>query len=74
VRVLRDDKVRQAVSLWKALPTATWRAERERAGNDDPSPEEEPKFSFEAIDYLQRQIAVQRRRGTSTSSTTASSR
>src|SRR5215218_5218815 len=35
VRVLRRDRIRQAVSLWKALQTATWRVDRERAGDGD---------------------------------------
>ena len=59
VRVLRRDKLRQAVSLWKALQTATWRAERQRTGGEGPSEGREPRFSFDAIDYLRRQIAVQ---------------
>jgi trehalose 2-sulfotransferase len=60
VRVLRRDRLRQAVSLWKALQTATWRIDRSRAGGiRDAEPEEEPRFSFDAIDYLQRQMTMQ---------------
>ena len=59
VRVLRRDRLRQSVSLWKALQTATWRAQRERSGVDEPPASQEPQFSFDAIDYLQRQIGVQ---------------
>jgi trehalose 2-sulfotransferase len=58
VRVLRRDRLRQSVSLWKALQTATWRVQRERSG-DGPPQSQEPQFSFDAIDYLQRQITVQ---------------
>ncbi len=59
VRVLRRDRLRQAVSLWKALQTATWRAQRGRSGAEEPPEGRKPQFSFDAIDYLQRQISVQ---------------
>lgn len=59
LRVLRRDKLRQAVSLWKALQTATWRVQREQSGGVAPVERREPQFSFDAIDYLQRQIKVQ---------------
>jgi LPS sulfotransferase NodH len=59
VRVVRRDKLRQSVSLWKALQTATWRAQRESSGGREPAEGREPQFSFDAIDYLQRQISVQ---------------
>ena len=58
LRVLRRDKVRQAVSLWKALQTATWRIERSRSGQDEPPRDREGEFSFDAIDHLRRQISV----------------
>ena len=58
VRVLRQDRLRQSVSLWKALQTATWRAQASRHP-DAPTERHEPEFSFDAIDYLQRQISVQ---------------
>ncbi len=58
LRVLRRDKVRQAVSLWKALQTATWRIEQSRS--DGEGPRQPPcQFSFDAIDHLRRQISVQ---------------
>lgn len=58
LRVVRRDRLRQAVSLWRALQTATWRVDRQRAGDEDA--ETPPlKFSFDAIDYLRRQLAVQ---------------
>ena len=59
VRVVRRDKLRQSVSLWKALQTATWRAQRERGNGDSGAERREPQFSFDAIDYLKRQITVQ---------------
>jgi LPS sulfotransferase NodH len=58
VRVLRRDKLRQSVSLWKALQTAAWRAQGERSGGEA-AERREPQFSFDAIDYLRRQITVQ---------------
>jgi LPS sulfotransferase NodH len=54
----RYDKVRQAISLWRALQTRAWRAEREAGGE---SPEQaqrarpapgELRYSFEGIDHL----------------------
>ncbi len=58
VRVLRRDKVRQAVSLWKALQTATWRIESSRPGGEAPRRTQDGEFSFDAIDHLRRQITV----------------
>jgi LPS sulfotransferase NodH len=49
IRISREDKVRQAVSLWKAVQTQEWKAE----GRETP----EPFFSFRAIDHLVRQLA-----------------
>jgi LPS sulfotransferase NodH len=45
VWVRRADRVRQAVSLWRAMQTQSWRAENER-------PTGEPQFSYAAIDHL----------------------
>jgi LPS sulfotransferase NodH len=54
----RNDKVRQAISLWRALQTRAWRAEREAGGE---SPEQaqrarpaptDLRYSFEGIDHL----------------------
>jgi LPS sulfotransferase NodH len=50
IQITREDKVRQAVSLWKAVQTQAWR-------QGDPSytgPLDEPVFSFRAINYLVR--------------------
>ena len=40
VRVIRANKVRQAVSLWKAVQTASWRQNAEQAAPNDPIPED----------------------------------
>lgn len=48
VWVSRRDKVRQGVSLWRALQTRTWRAEH--PGQDDA--EAELHYSFEHLDHL----------------------
>jgi LPS sulfotransferase NodH len=45
VWVTRRDKVRQAVSLWKAIQTEAWR------GDANPS-EHEPRYHQEAVDHL----------------------
>src|SRR3954468_521056 len=50
VQITRHDKVRQAVSLWKAVQTQAWRAEQRAAG--------EPVFSFRAINYLVRLLTA----------------
>jgi trehalose 2-sulfotransferase len=43
--VRRDDTVRQAISLWRAMQTQSWRAE-DRAGS------REPRYSFTALRHL----------------------
>lgn len=55
VWVTRQDKVRQAVSLWKALQTENWRADPEHDAGSRP----ELAFSFEGIAHLRRQLAEQ---------------
>ena len=65
VRVVRANKVRQAVSLWKAVQTATWREDQVSAGagsveNDSGAPyrsfieEHRPqlRFHYRAISHL----------------------
>ncbi|MGH2982226.1 MAG: Stf0 family sulfotransferase [Solirubrobacterales bacterium] len=55
VRVVRANKVRQAVSLWKAVQTATWRAEdRERGDGTEAANGLGPrlKFHYRAIEHL----------------------
>ena len=51
VQITRQDKVRQAVSLWKAVQTQAWRAK-------DDAPAVEPTFSFRAINFLVRQLTA----------------
>ena len=48
IRVTRRDKVRQAVSLWRALQTRRWRGEH---GPDEREPTE-LHYRFEGIDHL----------------------
>jgi trehalose 2-sulfotransferase len=45
VWVRREDTVRQAVSLWRAMQTQSWRAERAPGAH-------EPQFSYAALDHL----------------------
>ena len=45
VWVRRQDTVRQAVSLWRAMQTQSWRAENEPGGG-------EPRYSFAALHHL----------------------
>ncbi|MDX6635099.1 MAG: trehalose 2-sulfotransferase [Solirubrobacterales bacterium] len=65
VRVVRANKVRQAVSLWKAVQTATWREDQANAKaasvEDDGSPpyrsfveahRPQLRFHYRAIDHL----------------------
>jgi trehalose 2-sulfotransferase len=72
VRVIRANKLRQAVSLWKAVQTATWRENQANAKatsvEDDGSPpyksfieEHRPqlRFHFGAIDHLLNQILIE---------------
>jgi trehalose 2-sulfotransferase len=57
IYVRRQDKLRQAISLWKAIQTWTWKA-------DDPPQQKgkrrrrsrQPLFNYEAIDYLRQQL------------------
>lgn len=55
--ITRRDKVRQAVSLWKALQTWNWREDEPLLPNGEPSHElRELLFHYEAIDHLLQQI------------------
>ncbi len=53
IQITREDKVRQAVSLWKAVQTQAWRRE-----DDERGPIGEPMFSFRAINYLIRLLTA----------------
>jgi LPS sulfotransferase NodH len=72
VRVVRANKVRQAVSLWKAVQTATWREEEANAkavsiDDDEGGPyrdfaeEHRPqlRFHFRAINHLLERLLVE---------------
>jgi trehalose 2-sulfotransferase len=54
VQITREDKVRQAVSLWRAVQTQAWQRD---AGSDDRG-RAEPVFSFRAINYLVRLLTA----------------
>jgi trehalose 2-sulfotransferase len=54
VRITREDKVRQAVSLWRAVQTQAWR----QSAHDDAGARVEPVFSFRAINYLVRLLTA----------------
>jgi len=58
ITVIRQDKVRQAISLWKAIQTQAWKLD------EDEHPGEKHHhrpltFSFAAIDHLKRQLEAQ---------------
>lgn len=55
VFISRNDKVRQAVSLWRALQTWVWRKEA-GAPADEPPPVQRSVYSFDAIDHLLDQL------------------
>jgi LPS sulfotransferase NodH len=55
VWVRRDDTVRQAVSLWRAMQTRFWRAELDPPVARPGGPE--PQYSFGALRHLARQLA-----------------
>jgi LPS sulfotransferase NodH len=52
VFVSRSDKVRQAVSLWRALQTWVWR----KGEGGEPPPAQRAVYSFDAIDHLLDQL------------------
>ena len=54
IQITREDKVRQAVSLWKAVQTQAWR----RGDPEHTAPAAEPVFSFRAINYLVRLLTA----------------
>src|SRR6201992_722246 len=72
VRVVRANKVRQAVSLWKAVQTATWREDQASSSavsvEEDGAPpyrafieEHRPqlRFHYRAIDHLLQQLIIE---------------
>src|SRR3954467_7800912 len=54
IQITREDKIRQAVSLWKAVQTQAWRHDLSAGGR----PKVEPQFSFRAINYLVRLLTA----------------
>jgi LPS sulfotransferase NodH len=54
VFISRSDKVRQAVSLWRALQTWVWR--KEAGAAEDGQPERPAVYSYDAIDHLLEQL------------------
>jgi trehalose 2-sulfotransferase len=54
VQITRQDKVRQAVSLWKAVQTQAWKHDP----GAEQAPAVEPVFSFRAVKYLVRLLTA----------------
>jgi trehalose 2-sulfotransferase len=54
IQITREDKVRQAVSLWRAVQTQAWR----RDAAAEARAAAEPVFSFRAINYLVRLLTA----------------
>jgi LPS sulfotransferase NodH len=54
IQITRRDKIRQAVSLWKAVQTQAWKSEH----GEQPTNGVEPVFSFRAINYLVRLLTA----------------
>jgi LPS sulfotransferase NodH len=58
VQITRRDKVRQAVSLWKAVQTQAWQREAGADGEENAGRMPDPVFSFRAINFLMRQLTA----------------
>lgn len=58
VQITRRDKVRQAVSLWKAVQTQAWQREAGADGDQGAGRMPDPVFSFRAINFLMRQLTA----------------
>lgn len=54
IQIIRRDKVRQAISFWRAVETNTWAW----TGDKKPIPEKEPSFNYEAIRNLEKEIVT----------------
>jgi len=52
IQIIRRDKVRQAISFWRAIETNIWGW----AEDKKPIPEKEPNFNYEAIRKLEQEI------------------
>jgi LPS sulfotransferase NodH len=63
VRIVRANKLRQAISLWKALQTATWRQEHageapDTGNGSGPRAQPQLRFHLGAIEHLVFQLAA----------------
>jgi LPS sulfotransferase NodH len=58
IQITREDKVRQAVSLWKAVQTQAWQREAGADGDQSTGRMPDPIFSFRAINFLMRQLTA----------------
>lgn len=56
IRVIRRDKLRQAISLWKAIQTQTWREDSDETTDNVPAEGKQLIFHFDAIEHLIQQI------------------
>jgi LPS sulfotransferase NodH len=54
VWITRRNKVRQAVSWWKAIQSGAWSQTEDRP----PRPDKRPEFNFEAIDHLVQELVM----------------
>jgi trehalose 2-sulfotransferase len=54
IQITRQDKFRQAISLWKAVQTQAWRQDAAARTSSTA----EPQFSFRAINYLVRLLTA----------------
>ena len=54
VFLIRRNKVRQAISWWRAIQTGIWGWEQKQ----NQRPRQEPEYKFEAIDHLVQQIVL----------------
>jgi trehalose 2-sulfotransferase len=58
IHISRSDKVRQAISLWRAIQTWSWRQGQDSNGAPSSRPARELVFNYAAIDHLvQRTLA-----------------
>ena len=62
VFLVREDKVRQAVSLWRAIQTWQWREDAPEAGHVDAARGDGAlRYDFAALDHLRRRLADEER-------------
>lgn len=61
IHVSRADKVRQAVSLWRAIQTWTWRQDRDPSESSPAILSRKPVFHYAAIDHLVQRLVSHER-------------